>query len=308
MRKWLEYLVLSVILVFAIYKTISLLQDPGHRGIEPVVPTPSVEDVGSVDSLIILPLFDRVTSDPAYLTGNGLSYLLSTPGFTLLMDLGSNDGDLDPSPLQQNMATAGISITNLDALVITHDHPDHVGGQKWWNDKTYSFGSTQMPLTGLKVYLPEQMEYPGVNPVVVTQPRKIAEGIVSIGVQQFENSSPMSFRRPRAYEQALAVNVAEYGVVLISGGGHAGLEWMLEQSEQIFHQSVVAVVGGLDYQNKTRTELQPDFNLLRSQNIQLIAVSPHNSDDSVLQLVAAQFPQQTVPLRVGEPVRIEAQK
>lgn len=305
MKKWIEYAAIGLVLVFAVGQTVYLLRKSGS--LKPEGTTSGsipLSEPGSVSSLEVLPLYDDVAVDTNYLSGHGVSYLIRTPDFSLLMDLGWNPDKSAPSPLQVNMQTAGLAISDLDALVITHDHPDHVGGTNWWFKKSYSFGAVQEPLSDIKVYLPEEMTYPGTSPVVVSSPVQIAPGIVSIGTVEFTNPLPISFVRPNAKEQALAIKVDGYGVVLISGCGHPGLKSMLDRAETIYGEPVVAVIGGLHYLKSTQAELQTDLELLMQRNIKLIALSPHDSEQVVLNLFAAQFPETYQPLMVGEPIRI----
>lgn len=305
MKKWLEYVIIGAVLVFAVFETIQLLRKNSQSDQEQAARVElSAEMVGSVKSLEILPLFDAAAVNSEYLTGNGVSYLITTPEMKVLLDLGWNPDNLEPSPLQQNMEKAGVSIADLQALVITHDHPDHVGGTKWWLNKTFSFGSEQTSLTGIRIYLPEEMKYPETNPVVATDATKIGAGMATIGAAMYENPLPISLLRPTGAEQSVAVKVDGYGVVLITGCGHPGLQSMVERTEALFGEPVVAVIGGLHYQQKTATELAPDLNLLRSRNLKLIALSPHDSDASVLELVKAEFPEASVDLLVGQPIHL----
>lgn len=304
MKKWLEYVIIGVVIVFAVLQTIQLLKKNNESQQQQAARVILTADmVGSVKSLEILPLYDAAAVNSDYLTGHGVSYLLTTPDNKVLLDLGWNPDNIDPSPLQQNMAKAGVSLDDLNALVISHDHPDHVGGNDWWMNKTFSFGKEQVLLPNLKVFVPEVMKYPNVNPTVVTDPALIVPGVASIGPVIFDNPLPISFLRPKTAEQSLAIKVDGYGVVLITGCGHPGLKSMLDRAEALYGEPVVAVVGGLHYEKKTARDLAPDIALLRSRNIKLIALSPHDSDASVLQIFKSEFPEAAVDLLVGQPIK-----
>ncbi len=308
MRKWIEYAVIGLVLVFAIAEAVRLFQKSNELQVESqnvVTPAP-IQDPGSVTSLELVPLYENTESDNSvYTGGKGVSYLLRTPDFTVLMDLGWNPENSDPSPLQANMQTTGVSINDLDALVISHHHPDHIGGINWWWNKSFSFGKTQESLGDLPVYVPEELKYPGLTLQVVRSAVQIAPGIMSIGSETFKNPFPLNFVRPDAKEQSLAIRVEGYGVVLISGCGHVGLESMITRAEEVYGEPVVAIVGGLHYQNANQEAIQPDLNLLRDRDMKLIALSPHDSDPSVLAIFDQQFPGITHPLIIGQPIHFK---
>ena len=96
------------------------------QGISPV------EDLGSTDRLEILPLVDEGAAEPQYRAEHGVSYLVRTDSAQILFDLGFNVDWKNPSPLTHNMARLGVRLEDIDTLVISHWHPDHVGGTTFW--------------------------------------------------------------------------------------------------------------------------------------------------------------------------------
>jgi glyoxylase-like metal-dependent hydrolase (beta-lactamase superfamily II) len=53
---------------------------------------------------------------------------IHTGSHQLLVDTGAGNRTPNTGKLQQNMKAAGISIDEIDSVIITHAHPDHVGG------------------------------------------------------------------------------------------------------------------------------------------------------------------------------------
>jgi 7,8-dihydropterin-6-yl-methyl-4-(beta-D-ribofuranosyl)aminobenzene 5'-phosphate synthase len=306
MKKWAEYLILGVIILLAVGQTVySIVKATSiPKNVPTAVLVEKLNEIGSVASLEVLPLYDAVGLNTQYRTGNGVSYLIRTLNYTILMDLGDNPENTDPSPLQANMKTAGVSMQDLNALFITNDHGDHVGGTGWWQQKSFSFGKEQPPLGDLKVYLPENLKYPGLIPVVVTSPQVIAPGIISTGAIEFKNVFPMSWMRPTANEQSLAIKVDGYGVVLITGSGYPGIQQIIVNAETAMGESVVAIIGGFHYQKSTQTKIQDDLTVMRKHSLKLLAVSPHDTDQTVLDILAKQFPDAYQLVIVGKAIKI----
>lgn len=255
--------------------------------------------LGETQKLEILPLYETAgSSDMA--TGHGVAYLIRTDHATILFDLGYNPDAASPSPLEQNMARLGISRADLDLIVISHRHPDHVGGQNWWTNNTFSFdGAAQPPLGDLPIYVPEAMTYPGSSPTLATAPTRLAEGVATTGLIRYAQPFPIWLATPDGDEEALAVNVAGQGIVLITGCGHMGLERLLARARTVIDLPVVGVVGGLHYGTADAATIQPEIQLLQGLNPILVALSPHDSGPVVLDAFALAFPAAYQPIQVG---------
>jgi 7,8-dihydropterin-6-yl-methyl-4-(beta-D-ribofuranosyl)aminobenzene 5'-phosphate synthase len=258
--------------------------------------------IGETSKLEILPLYEAISQNNLQ-SGFGVSYLIRTDKSTILFDLGNNPKALSPSPLEQNMVQIGISLKEIDILVLSHRHPDHVGGMKWWRKKSFSLNGEKQPvIKNLPIYVPVKVTYPGSNPKQLKDPTILAEGIATTGYFTFFESYPLGYIMPRDREQALAVNVAGQGIILIVGCGHMGLEPLLKRAKSTFSQHVIGIVGGLHYGKTKENDLQPDIEVLREIHPQLIALSPHDSYPEVIDVFEKVFPDVYRPVRVGIPI------
>ena len=248
-------------------------------------------DFGSTTTLNVLPVYEDWSKDNQLISGPGLAYLIKTDSTTIMFDLGNNPDQADPSPLTQNMSSLGITFDDIDAVVLSHNHPDHVGGFAWWRQRSFSADSQQRALRSMPVYLPEDMKHPEVDTMVVTQPVLIAPGLVSIGTLPFIEPFPLSILEPLGREQVLAINVEGRGIVLISGCGHPGLEAIVNRAESLFNEPVIGVIGGLHFLKTDEVDLAPHIDILKQRNPVLIALSPHDSSGSVLQAFESAFPE-----------------
>ena len=252
--------------------------------------------------LEILPLFEAVSQNELQ-SGFGVSYLIRTDNATILFDVGNNPKSLSPSPLEQNMASLGISMDDIDLMVISHRHPDHVGGMKWWAKNTFSLtGASQPELGSLPIYVTEKLSYPGTEPIIAEMPTELADGVVTTGRFTYFEPFPLWQIVPNDSEQVLAVNVAGKGIVLIVGCGHMGLKPLLKRAKTIFDQPVIGVVGGLHYGKSNADKLQSEIQSLRECHPQLVALSPHDSGPAAVDVFAQAFPASSQTIRVGVPI------
>jgi len=261
-------------------------------------------DIGETSRLEILPLYENAAQEGLQ-SGHGVSYLIRTDDANILFDLGYNITAASPSPLEENMDRLGISMDEIDIIVISHRHPDHVGGQNWWTKRTFSLDGVNQPSLGdLPIYIPEEMTYPGSQPTLVNMPMRLANGIATTGIITYAQPFPIWLAIPSGEEQALAVNVTGKGIILITGCGHMGLESLLAREEAVFDIPVVGVVGGLHYGNADPSSLQPQVQLLNGLDPILVALSPHDSSQAVLDDFAQAFPQVYTAIVVGQPIQI----
>ena len=267
-------------------------------------PPAALGPIGTVEHLTILPLFEKATAGPDLILGHGVGYLVQTDAGTILVDTGFNPSNLDPSPIEHNMAALGVSLDAIDTIFITHNHPDHVGGLTWWQQGTFSLGTRQVDLTGKQILTPIALTYPGATPEAAGAARVLAPGIVALGAIPFVDVFPLSLVRPQMVEQVLAVNVADVGVILITGCGHPGLERMVRTAERVLGQPVAGIVGGLHYGEQVTAAVESGIAQLQERNVALVALSPHDTGPAGLAAFAAAFPQVYRPIAVGEMIEV----
>ncbi len=150
------------------------------------------------------------------------------------------------------------------------------------------------------------MTYPGSNPVLVRTPTRLAAGAATTGLITYAQPFPIWLATPRGDEQALAVNVAGKGIVLVTGCGHTGLKSLLERAQVAFKAPVIGFVGGLHYGGADATALQADLEALKKLDPVLVALSPHDSGPAALDAFAQAFPAAYKTIEVGTPITLPA--
>lgn len=257
--------------------------------------------LATTSRLEIIPLYEAASARPDLGSGHGVSYLIRTDSATILLDVGDNPDELAVAPFAQNMQALGIAWDEVDRVVISHPHPDHVGGLAAWRGRTIAFGELPGGLGERLVFVPHVTAYKGA--VHATIPTLPAPDIATTGVISYLETWPMSLFAVKGGEQALVVHVAGHGLVLITGCGHPGLERLVHRAESLYGAPVVGVVGGLHHLNATTDELQPQIAFLQSRPVSLVALSPHDSGPDALAAFERAFPGAYHTLKVGEAVQ-----
>ncbi|MDO9263447.1 MAG: MBL fold metallo-hydrolase, partial [Desulfosalsimonadaceae bacterium] len=201
---------------------------------------------GVVGKLSILPLIDYYADRPDLRTEPGVSYLVKADDTAILLDVGFNAKKEHPSPLLQNMAALGVSMSEIGMIFISHAHLDHLGGMRDQKEKTFSLSQGPVALSDIPVYAPVPIApshwNPGPKTRVITDPVVLKPGIASIGVIH-----RFLFLMGRTLENALAVNVEGKGIVLIIGCGHQTIERIIERILTLFDAPIYAIIGGLHF-------------------------------------------------------------
>jgi 7,8-dihydropterin-6-yl-methyl-4-(beta-D-ribofuranosyl)aminobenzene 5'-phosphate synthase len=287
----------------------------------------------AVPELTVLPLVDYHSARPDLKTEAGVSYLVKAGDFSVLVDVGFNAKKEHLSPLLYNMKVLGVDLAALDALFITHAHLDHLGGAEDQRKRTFSLSAGRVDFPPIPVYAPVPLraspknDNPASTVHVSTEPFRLAPGVYSVGAI------------PRALylmgyveEQALAVNVAGKGLVLIIGCGHQTVERVIERAKQLFDVPIYGIIGGLHFpvhggrimagpvnvQALVGTDRLPwrgineadvDRAILTMQeaDVKLVSLSAHDSSDWAVERFRDAFGPAYTDLLVGAPITIRAQ-
>lgn len=264
---------------------------------------PSAPSLETTTRLEILPLYEEDRFGERFDFGHGVSYLIRTDSATILMDLGNNPAELAQLPALQNMQTLGIPWEEIDAIVISHPHPDHIGGVKAWQDNTLSFGDFRVDLSQMPIYVPTSLAHSDRTLIQSSEPTLVSRDIATTGVLSYPEVFPISLFSAKGYEQGLVIHVAGHGLVMITGCGHPTMEKLVERAETLFGEPVVGVVGGLHYEKLSTEDVQPHIQFLEPRQPKLIALSPHDSSLEALNAFQSAFSKEYQFIRVGESIQ-----
>jgi len=165
-------------------------------------------------------LYDNQSKN-GYKNGWGFSSLINTPKSKILFDTGWN-GNI----LLYNMKVAGIRLEEIDKIVLSHQHWDHIGGinhlLEHINPDIYLGKSFSL---NLKNELGKRS-----NLIEVSETTQIAENVWTTGELG-----------DKIKEQSLILETDE-GLIIVTGCAHPGLESIIKKSESL--GEIHAIIGG----------------------------------------------------------------
>jgi 7,8-dihydropterin-6-yl-methyl-4-(beta-D-ribofuranosyl)aminobenzene 5'-phosphate synthase len=280
--------------------------------------------LGSVESLKITPLIDWYVAEETLAGEAGVSWLVQADDKNILMDVGLNLGKEHPSPLLRNMKNLNVDLQEIQYLFISHRHLDHTGGMAAQKNRTFTPSAEQVDLSRLTAFVPVPMVHPEAKVQLIEKPQVLMPGVASEGP-----IATSMFGMGLTREQALVVNVAGKGLVLIVGCGHQGLRRIVERAEKVFNEPIYGLVGGLHFpvtasrlvrmglpmqkflgtgkwpwQNITKGQVRESIAFLKSKNLKLVSISAHDSCDWTLQEFRNAFKGVYRELKVGLPLVI----
>ena len=177
--------------------------------------------------------------DKGFLGVAGVSYLIKTNLGSLLFDVGY--GPENPS-LAHNAKKMGFKMDQVDALAISHFHPDHMGGFKAVREKKVIVPQEIGGTDGLTCFLPAEASVDGGHVEIVAGPRMLAAGVASTG--------PLArslFLMGWTEEQAIVARLKDKGLVVFTGCGHPTIEVIVQMVKRFSDEPIYAIGGGLHF-------------------------------------------------------------
>ena len=253
---------------------------------------------------------------PGFLGAPGVSYLIKTDKGSILFDLGYGP---EMPALAHNAAKLNFKLNQVDALVISHLHPDHMGGFKAVRNNQIAMPREFGKGNGMVCFSPAKVGADGFETKIVQSPRMLPAGIASTG--------PLSrslFFMGWTEEQAIVARLKDKGLVVITGCGHPTIETIIQMVKQLSDEPIYAIGGGLHFpvtdsplrkpglkvqmiwgtgkppwQKITDQDLEQTIGNLNAVNPKHIFLSPHDTCDYALQRFKTSLHCQTHILESG---------
>jgi len=230
------------------------------------------------------------------LAGHGLAFLvevdLGEERFSLLMDTG-NAFDF----LKHNMEALGRGPNEVDALFLSHGHPDHYGGLMGF----LAWRGAPLPVyTHPDVFWPKYLATPrgkvgpweleraglekaGAELHCSREVQELRTGVYLTGEiprrTEFEGGMPgariikegSDLVDPLVDEQALVVNLGEKGIAVVSGCSHPGIVNTIHHAREITgNDRLFAVIGGFHLAQVTNEVMARTAAALKESKARLV--------------------------------------
>jgi 7,8-dihydropterin-6-yl-methyl-4-(beta-D-ribofuranosyl)aminobenzene 5'-phosphate synthase len=229
-------------------------------------------------------LYDNNEHDERLETAWGFSCLVEGLEETILFDAGG-DGAL----LLRNMRTLGIDPRNVDVVVISHIHGDHVGGLTGFLEENH-FVTVYLPRS-----FPESTKNStrraGAEVVQVHEPVEICEHAHSTG----ELGEGIK-------EQSLVIETGQ-GLVVITGCAHPGVVNIVRRAKELRGGEVHLVLGGFHLGGASEARIADIVEDLQQLGVQKVAPC-HCSGDRARRAFETAYGERFIPAGVGSRLRV----
>lgn len=241
--------------------------------------------IHSVSTIDITVIYDNNPYREEMETAWGFSCVVKGPEKTILFDTGG-----DGARLLRNMKKLGIDPREIDMVVLSHIHGDHVGGLHEFLEKNPK----------VAVYVPEsfperfkkEAEAYGAVVLDVKGALKIHERVYSTG----EMGNGIK-------EQALIVRT-DRGLIVITGCAHPGIVEIIESAKALLSDDVLLAIGGYHLGGKSREALRDIISDFRRLGVRYVGPC-HCTGDTAMQMFEEEYRDDFVRIGVGRVITLE---
>ena len=226
-------------------------------------------------------VYDNNPFDNRLRTAWGFSCLIRLPQETILFDTGG-----DSSTLLYNMRQLQIDLAEVDAVVLSHIHGDHVGGLSGFLEQN----------SAVTVYLPQsfpqsfkdEVKASGANVEEVYEARGLFSGVYTTGELGHGTR-----------EQSLIITTTK-GLVIITGCAHPGVVNIIRKAKEIVPDNkVYLVMGGFHLSGASSAQIESIIDGFVDLAVENVAPC-HCSGDGTRRLFKERYGQNYIESGVGK--------
>ena len=235
--------------------------------------------------LTITVLYDNKPYQEGLGTSHGFSCLIQGLERTILFDTGGM-GVI----LLDNMEKLGIDPHEIDAIVLSHIHNDHVGGLPKVLNANHNV--TVYLLNSFRAFFKTTVKKSGADLVEIQDSLKICDQVYSSGELGEEIK-----------EQAVIIQT-EKGLVVITGCAHPGIVTIVQKAKDLLNDDVLLVMGGFHLSSERRETLKQIVADLQQRGVRYVGPC-HCSGDTARELFEEAYQSNFIPVAVGIVISLE---
>jgi 7,8-dihydropterin-6-yl-methyl-4-(beta-D-ribofuranosyl)aminobenzene 5'-phosphate synthase len=269
--------------------------------------------------------------------------LIAEPGFSALVRIERGgrertllfDTGVSANGMVENMRRLGLSPGDIEVIVLSHGHWDHVTGI---DGLTRALGRTQLPvMIHPEFWSRRRISFPGLDPCEL--PATSRPALEDVGFQIIEERQPSflldgaalvtgevdrttkfetGFRGHEALhaghwqpdplildDQALVLRVRDRGLLVLSGCGHAGIVNTVRYAQRLTGEDqVAAIIGGFHLSGPMfEAMIDPTVDALAALSPQLL-VPAHCTGWKAVHRIASEFPEAFAISTVGTTIEL----
>lgn len=233
-------------------QTVGLPAPAAAEGVPATKEVSPGQTVSAPPAVTIAVTYDNNPYDDRLRTAWGFSCLVRLPELTILFDTGG-----DSSILLHNMEQLQIDPKEIDIVVLSHIHGDHVGG----------LGGILSQNSDVVVYLPasfpqslkEDVRRYGAEVQEVDEPRELFDGVYTTG--ELDGG---------IREQSLIVKTDE-GLVIITGCAHPGVVNIVRKARELAGDKVYLLIGGFHLGGASAAEVESIIDSFQQMRVERVA-------------------------------------
>ena len=215
----------------------------------------------------------------------GFACLIQGAEKTILFDTGGNS-----TVLLANMNKLGIHPQEIDLVVLSHIHGDHVGGLEGFlheNKNVTVFFPASFPAR----FKADLAEF-GVQTAAVQEPALICKSVYSTG------ELGMWIK-----EQSLMIHT-DKGIILITGCAHPGIEKIVKTARNLIGADVLLAMGGFHLSGASQPEIEKIVSNIQKSGVRYVGPC-HCSGESARQLFKIKYGNRYIDVGVGRIIKFE---
>jgi 7,8-dihydropterin-6-yl-methyl-4-(beta-D-ribofuranosyl)aminobenzene 5'-phosphate synthase len=231
-------------------------------------------------------LFENRSMNNNFLRGWGVSYLVDN---RVLFDTGERS-----SYLFNNMDRMGIDISNIQTIVISHDHWDHTDGL--WDILNKRSGLNLYSCPGFSPEFKDKLSAYACNTIEVESFTKIYDNIYTTG--QIKGKCGLDY----IAEQSLVLETGR-GLTILTGCAHPGIIKIVEHVVNHMTGEIYLVMGGFHLLDAPLRKITQVNNKFMQLGVQHVGPS-HCTGEDAIRIFQESYKERFFDIRAGKSFEI----